>query len=96
MTEPQVSICAKCSKQFKIVTVERQFYEKNKLPLPSYCPACRKELRDMWRNKKELIKGTCSNCGKEIVTTPKFSPAVKVFCKECYEKYDETHDNLIK
>lgn len=96
MSEPKVAKCAKCGKDFKIVTVELAFYEKKGLPLPTYCPSCRQKMREMWRNKRELIKGKCASCGKDIITTPKFSPNVKVYCKECYEKYTETHDNLIK
>jgi len=96
MNEPKVEKCVKCGKEFKIVSVEQDFYKKKGLPFPVSCPACRQEMREMWRNKRELIKSKCASCGKDIITTPKFSPNVKVYCKECYEKYTETHDNLIK
>ncbi|MEA3357327.1 MAG: zinc-ribbon domain containing protein [Patescibacteria group bacterium] len=92
--EAKVVKCVKCGSDFKIVAVEQSFYQKNNLQLPSHCPKCRQEMRAMWRNKRELVKGKCASCGKDIITTPKFSPNVKIYCKDCYNKYSESTDNI--
>lgn len=95
-SQTSVASCGKCSKDFKIVEVEKDLYKKLGLPDPVNCPSCRSEMRNMWRNKRELVKGKCGNCSKDIVTTPKFSPNVKIYCKDCYDKFTETEDNIIK
>jgi formylmethanofuran dehydrogenase subunit E len=50
----------------------------------------------MWRNKRQLVKGKCASCGKDIITTPKFSDNVKIYCKDCYDEHNEKNDNIIK
>ena len=80
----KILTCETCSKNYRIVEPELQFYRKMNLPVPRNCPDCRHKARMTLRNPRHLWKRTCDNCNKEIETT--FAPEreEKVFCEECY------------
>ena len=92
----EVRTCAKCNKQFRIIAQEKKFLESKNLPMPTMCPTCRQARRMALRDKRILIKSKCSKCGKEIITTPKANPNIKVYCDECYKEYLNTNDPIIK
>lgn len=94
--QSQVADCSKCGKQFRIIAQEIKFLQDKQLPLPTMCPTCRQERRMSLRNPRQLTKATCDKCGKEIITTPKANPAIKVYCDECYKEYLNTTDPIIK
>ncbi len=76
--------CKSCSKNYRIVKPELQFYQKINLPIPHKCPDCRHMDRMKLRNPRQLFDRTCDKCGVDIQTT--FHPLrpEKVFCENCY------------
>jgi hypothetical protein len=77
-------ICQNCKKEFVIESDDFNFYEKIKVPPPTWCPECRKQRRLSWRNDFNLYTSKCKLCGKSVVTL--FSPESKmnVYCNKCW------------
>jgi len=80
----ETKICQNCKQNFIIESEDFQFYEKMKVPAPTWCPECRLQRRLMWRNERTLYKRMCSSCGKSIISV--FSPdkPLVVYCHECW------------
>jgi hypothetical protein len=84
----EVLTCEKCEKNFRLINREVNFYKKNKLGLPSMCFNCRHERRMLQRNPRNLWKGKCAKCTKEIVTSykPEDQNKYKIYCEKCYQQ----------
>ena len=83
-------ICQNCKKDFVIETEDFNFYEKIKVPPPTFCPECRLIRRLLMRNERTLYKRKCDSCEQEkILIYPKDSK-YKVYCFECFhsDKFD--------
>jgi Zn ribbon nucleic-acid-binding protein len=81
-------ICQNCKKDFTIESDDFSFYEKMKVPPPTFCPECRLVRRLIMRNERTLYKRKCDKCGEsKIVVYPEDSP-YKVYCKECFHGDD--------
>ncbi|MBU1728191.1 hypothetical protein KKA39_02730, partial [Patescibacteria group bacterium] len=52
-------ICQNCKKDFIIEPEDFNFYEKIKVPSPTFCPECRTTRRLCWRNEMSLFKRKC-------------------------------------
>ncbi len=48
--------CQNCKNQFTIEPEDFQFYERIKVPAPTFCPECRAQRRMTWRNERSLYK----------------------------------------
>jgi hypothetical protein len=48
--------CQNCKKDFKIEPDDFSFYEKNKVPPPTWCPQCRMIRRLSFRNERNLFR----------------------------------------
>ena len=84
MTNSETKVCQNCKAFFEIDASDFAFYEKMKVPPPTFCPQCRFQRRIMFRNERVLYKRKCDLCGKDIVTI--FSPDSKfvVYCGACW------------
>ena len=60
-------VCQNCKASFAIEPEDFNFYEKIKVPPPSFCPECRLVRRITWRNERSLYKRLCAKTGKEII-----------------------------
>ena len=69
-------ICQNCKNDFTIEPDDFSFYEKVKVPPPTFCPECRMIRRMTWRNERSLYKRTCDKTGNPIITM--FNPEAKV------------------
>src|SRR3989338_2303852 len=49
-------ICQNCHGEFIIEPEDFNFYEKIKVPPPTFCPECRTVRRLCWRNEMSLFK----------------------------------------
>jgi len=49
-----------------IETEDFNFYEKMKVPAPTFCPLCRAERRLTFRNERKLFKAKDAFTGKDI------------------------------
>jgi len=80
----ETKVCQNCKKNFTIEPDDFEFYEKIKVPAPTFCPECRLVKRLAWRNERALFKRKCDLCQKDkIVMFPQNSP-FKVFCYSCW------------
>ncbi len=59
-------ICQNCKQDFVIEPEDFNFYEKIKVPPPTFCPECRLVRRMMSTNERVLYKRTCDLTGKDI------------------------------
>jgi hypothetical protein len=76
--------CQNCKKDFTIEPDDFGFYEKIKVPAPTFCPGCRIQRRFAWRNERSLYKVKCENCKKDIFSGYPASSTFPIFCQECW------------
>src|SRR3990167_7264302 len=68
MVKTESKICQNCKKDFVIELEDFNFYEKIKVPPPTFCPECRIVRRFIWRNERTLYHNKCAFSGKPIIT----------------------------
>ncbi|TSC75133.1 MAG: Uncharacterized protein G01um101430_634 [Parcubacteria group bacterium Gr01-1014_30] len=72
---PETRTCQNCKNEFTIEPEDFNFYEKIKVPAPTFCPTCRMQRRFAWRNERNLYRGKDRATGKEVFTgIPPHSP----------------------
>ena len=76
--------CQNCKKDFIIEPEDFNFYEKIKVPPPTWCPDCRQQRRYAWRNERTLYRRNCDLCGKSTVTIYSPNKDLKVYCLRCW------------
>ena len=64
--------CQNCKQNFTIEPDDFSFYERIKVPAPTFCPDCRSRRRMVWRNERNLYRTKCALSGREIISC--FSP----------------------
>jgi len=64
-----VQVCKNCKKDFVIEPDDFDFYERMKVPPPTWCPECRLRRRIMWRNEKTMHRRKCDATGKMTFST---------------------------
>mgnify|MGYP000520357309 CR=1 FL=1 len=91
-TNSQNKNCQNCKSDFIIESDDFGFYEKIKVPPPTFCPECRAIRRLIWRNERSLYHNTCAFSGKNIISM--FDPELKltVYDREIWwsDKWDPT------
>lgn len=79
-------ICLVCKKDFELNTDDQNFYEKIKVPTPTWCPSCRLMRRMSYRNERNLYKRKCQANGhsEDLIST--FSPdkADTIYCHSAW------------
>lgn len=73
-----------CGKKFSVIPQEKEFYERKKLPLPDFCPACRHKQRMALRNERKLYKRKCAKCGEDMLATFPEDVPYTVYCQKCF------------
>ncbi len=76
--------CKNCKKDFTIEPEDFSFYEKIKVPPPTWCPDCRQQRRYAWRNERTLYRRNCDLCKKSMVTIYSPNKPFVVYCNECW------------
>ncbi len=76
--------CQNCKKDFVIDPADFAFYEKIKVPPPTWCPECRMIRRFAWRNERTLYKRTCELCKKSIISVYRSEQPFVIYCRECW------------
>ncbi|KKP33223.1 MAG: hypothetical protein A2312_00825 [Candidatus Staskawiczbacteria bacterium RIFOXYB2_FULL_32_9] len=76
--------CQNCKKDFVIEPDDFAFYEKIKVPPPTFCPECRLMRRYAWRNERVLYRRNCDLCEKSTVTIYSPNKPYKVYCPSCW------------
>lgn len=87
---PETKNCQNCKNDFTIEPDDFGFYEKIKVPPPTFCPDCRNRRRLSWRNDTSLYNRTCGLCDKSVVTIYSPDSGVIVYCNKCWwsDKWD--------
>jgi hypothetical protein len=80
--------CQNCKNDFTIEPEDFLFYEKIKVPPPTFCPHCRFVRRMIWRNERSLYKRKCDICKKNIIAMYDDKVPFPVYCPECYKSDD--------
>ena len=62
----ETKICQNCKQDFIIESEDFNFYERMKVPPPTFCPFCSAERRLVFRNERKLFKVKDAFTGKEI------------------------------
>jgi hypothetical protein len=60
--------CQSCKKDFAVEPDELTFYEQMEVPVPSWCPECRRLRRMAWYGYRILYKRKCDLTGDSIIT----------------------------
>ncbi len=91
--------CQACKQAFQIDAEDFAFYEKAKVPPPTFCWKCRLARRLQWRNEKSLYKRACDLCKKNVISmyrpaSPAGGPgsSFPVYCHDCWwsDNWDPT------
>ena len=77
-------------KKLLIESEDFDFYKKNNVFSPTWCPECRLIRRMTWRNERTLYKRKCDLCRKEIISIYSPNENLTVYCNECWysDKWD--------
>jgi len=83
-------ICQNCKKDFLVERDDFLFYEKIKVPPPTFCPDCRLIRRLTWRNEGFFYKKQCDLCNKNIITINSSFNKFPIYCNDCWfgDKWD--------
>ena len=76
--------CQNCKKDFTIEPEDFNFYEKIKVPPPTFCPECRFQRRLMFRNERSLYRIKCDLCKKSILSTFSKDSSRTIYCQSCW------------
>jgi len=68
------SNCQNCKQNFVIESDDFAFYEKMKVPPPTFCPECRLQRRLSFRNERNLHKRKCDAPGHDEMLISMYSP----------------------
>ena len=79
-----VQICKETGKEFSILPIEQEFYEKNNLPLPEVAPEARQMRRLELSRTRQLHVRKCDKCAKEILSVYPEKTEFTVYCQSCY------------
>ncbi len=80
----EILTCATCSRNYKVISQELQFYRRMDLPIPKRCFDCRHKARMSRRNPRKLWDRHCANCNADISTSYSPDRPEKVYCEKCY------------
>lgn len=85
-------ICRNCQKSFVIDQQDQAFYQKIKVPEPTFCPDCRQQRRLAFRNERNLYKRICDLTKKPIITIYSPDKPYKVYDQEAWwgDNWDAT------
>jgi hypothetical protein len=76
--------CQNCKQNYMIDVEDFNFYEKMKVPPPTFCPMCRVQRRWTFRNERGLYKRKCDFSGKEIFSMYASDAPVKVYDRDIW------------
>jgi len=89
-TNSVFTTCKNCKKDFIIEPDDFSFYEKIKVPPPTFCPGCRRQRRLAWRNDLTFYNRTCDLCRSKIISLYHQDKPLTVYCNKCWwsDKWD--------
>ncbi|MFH1838286.1 MAG: hypothetical protein ABH808_02205 [Candidatus Kuenenbacteria bacterium] len=79
MPQSEIKKCQNCQQDFTIEPEDFEFYDKIKVPLPTFCPECRMQRRMTWRNELSLYKRKNDFSGENIISAISSDKSFKVY-----------------
>jgi len=76
--------CQNCKQDFTIDSSDFNFYDKIKVPPPTFCPLCRAQRRWAFRNERGLYKRKCDFSGKEIFSMYPPDAPIRVYERDIW------------
>jgi hypothetical protein len=76
--------CQNCKREFVIEPDDFDFYQKIKVPPPTFCPDCREQRRIAFRNERSFYKKKCDLCGKDVVSRVSPDKPYPMYCQKCW------------
>ena len=76
--------CQNCKSAFTIDAADFSFYEKIKVPPPTWCPTCRLQRRLAFFNVFNLYKRPCDLCKENPVSLFAPDAPYTVYCPKCW------------
>jgi hypothetical protein len=76
--------CQNCKKDFTIEPEDFNFYEKIKVPAPTWCPECRMIRRMSSVNVWSLFYRNCDKCGERTLSMYPPTQKIIVYCQPCW------------
>ncbi|MBI4225436.1 MAG: hypothetical protein HY617_03840 [Candidatus Sungbacteria bacterium] len=76
--------CQNCQTGFTIEPEDFAFYEKIKVPPPTFCPECRYQRRLTNRNEWNFYRRKCDLCAKDTVSLYNSEYPGPVYCHSCW------------
>ncbi len=94
--EAEIKNCKNCQKDFTVESEDFNFYEKIKVPPPTWCPECRMIRRIACQNSWYLFYRNCDKCGKRTLSMYPPSQKIIVYCQPCWwaDDWDGTEHAL--
>lgn len=83
-------VCQNCRGDFTIEPDDFSFYEKMKVPAPTFCPECRRQRRLAWYNLVNLFHRNCDLCGEKFISVYPPDSKYIIYCTKCWysDKWD--------
>ena len=82
--EAETKVCQNCKKDFTIEPEDFKFYEKIKVPAPSWCPQCRMERRMSFVTTWSIYWRNCDKCGNKTISMYPPEQKVIAYCSPCF------------
>jgi hypothetical protein len=88
--ESETKNCQNCKQDFIIEPEDFNFYQKIKVPPPTFCWECRHQRRLAFRNERNFYKHNCDLCSKSVVSRISPDKPYKMYCTKCWwsDKWD--------
>ena len=80
----ETKMCQNCKGDFTIDPDDFSFYEKIKVPPPTWCPPCRMTRRLAYGNSWGVYFRNCDKCGERTLTMYRPENPAKVYCDPCW------------
>ncbi|TSC67886.1 MAG: Uncharacterized protein G01um101466_622 [Parcubacteria group bacterium Gr01-1014_66] len=82
--------CQNCKVAFRIEPEDFAFYEKMKVPAPTFCPECRFQRRLAFFNIFHLYQRPCDLCKKDVISIYPPDARYRIYCTSCWwsDKWD--------
>ncbi len=82
--QPETKSCQNCKKDFTIKSEDFSFYEKIKVPAPTWCPECRMIRRFSFQNTWSLFWRNCDLCKERTMSVYPPEYNLTVYCSKCW------------
>src|SRR3989344_1432586 len=84
--------CQNCKKDFTVEPDDFEFYEKIKVPPPTFCFDCRLKRKLAYINERTLFKRKCDSCSQDTISMYSPKSEYKVFCTKCYNNRNDCRE----